>query len=193
MAAKINKKAIEKAIFSNRVVKNTVRNIVRQEVEKEKALFQSEFESHPVTRELDSGENASNSSGTLGGYGNLFSFLGFNQGDNPTEPVKFLIKKIRLNPNVQFVRNNFVMKVNIPSKEEFAAVTRLPWESGRSWLFDMERGISGLGSYLAGRFNISRSGGGIQSQYKYSNRVFRPVKYFSQIYNKFRKRLGVVK
>lgn len=193
MAAKINKKAIEKAIFSNRVVKNTVRNIVRQEVEKEKALFQSEFESHPVTRELDSGENASNSSGTLGGYGNLFSFLGFNQGDNPTEPVKFLIKKIRLNPNVQFVRNNFVMKVNIPSKEEFAAVTRLPWESGRSWLFDMERGISGLGSYLAGRFSISRSGGGIQSQYKYSNRVFRPVKYFSQIYNKFRKRLGVVK
>jgi hypothetical protein len=191
MAGKINKKAIEKAIFTNRAVKKRVRDIVQAEVEKEKILFRADFESHPVTQELEGGENASNNSGTLGGYGNLFSFLGFNRGSNPTSPVKSLIQSIRIDRNVQTSIKGFKIKVNIPSKEEFAAITPMPWEGGRSWLLDMERGISGLGAYLYGRFNSSRSGGGIQSKYRYSNRVFRPVKYFSQMYNKFTRRLGV--
>ena len=190
MAGKINKKLIQKEIFSNRAVKKMVRDIVEREVEKEKTLFRADFESHPVTQELEGGENASNISGTLGGYGNLFSFLGFNNGANPTTPVKLLIQTILLDRNVKTTSNGFQIKVNIPSKEEFAAVSRLPWEGGRSWLIDMERGISGLGSFLYGRFNASRSGGGIQSRYKYSNRTFRPVKYFSQMYNKFIRRLG---
>jgi hypothetical protein len=191
MAGKINKKAIEKAIFTNRAVKKRVRDIVQAEVEKEKILFRADFESHPVTQELEGGENASNNSGTLGGYGNLFSFLGFNRGTNPTSPVKSLIQSIRIDRNVQTSMKGFKIKVIIPSKEEFAAITPMPWEGGRSWLLDMERGISGLGAYLYGRFNSSRSGGGIQSKYRYSNRVFRPVKYFSQMYNKFTRRLGV--
>ena len=190
MAGKINKKAIEKAIFTNRAVKKMVRNIVEKEVEKEKALFRADFESHPVTQELDGGETASNNSGTLGGYGNLFSFLGFNNGANPTVPVKSLIQKIQLDRNVESSGNTFKFKVNIPSKEDFAAVSRMPWEGGRSWLLDIERGISGLGAYLYGRFNASRSGGGIQSKYNYSNRTFRNVKYFSEMYSKFLRRLG---
>jgi hypothetical protein len=192
MAGKINKKAIQKAIFTNRAVKQMVRNIVQKEVEKEKALFRTEFESHPVTQELDAGENASNNSGTLGGYGNLFSFLGFNRGANPTAPVKSLIQKIALDRNVQTTNNGFKFKVNIPSKEEFAAVARLPWEGGRSWLLDIERGISGLGAYLFGRFEASRSGSGIQSKFNYSGRRFQNVKYFSQMYTKFLKRIGVI-
>jgi len=191
MAGKVNKKLIQKEIFNNRAVKKMVRDIVGKEVEKEKALFRADFESHPVTQELEGGENASNISGTLGGYGNLFSFLGFNKGANPTTPVKILIQKILLDRNVKTTSNGFQIKVIIPSKEEFASVARLPWEGGRSWLLDMERGISGLGSFLYGRFNASRSGGGIQSKYKYSNRTFRPVKYFSLMYNKFIRRLGV--
>jgi hypothetical protein len=190
MAGKVNKKLIQKEIFNNRAVKKMVLDIVEKEVEKEKAIFRRDFESHPVTQELEGEENASNISGTLGGYGNLFSFLGFNKGANPTTPVKLLIQKILLNRNIKSTANGFEVKVNIPSKEEFATVSRLPWEGGRSWLLDMERGISGLGSFLYGRFNTSRSGGGIQSKYKYSNRTFRPVKYFSQIYNNFIRRLG---
>jgi hypothetical protein len=190
MAGKINKKAIEKAIFKNRSVKKMVYDIVQKEVNKEKILFNSEFESHPVTQELDAGENASNISGTLGGYGNLFSFLGFNQGFKPTANVKFLIKKISLSKNAEFKNNIFKFAINIPSKEEFVIASRLPWDGG-SWLFDVERGISGLGAYLYGRFNSSRSGTAIQSKYNYSNRTFRPVKYFSKMYTKFLKRLGV--
>jgi hypothetical protein len=191
MAGKINKKLIQKQIFNNRAVKKMVRDIVQKEVEKEKALFQQDFESHPVTQELDGGENASNISGTLGGYGNLFSFLGFNQGTNPTAPVKFLIQRITLDRNIQATGNGFRVRVNVPSKEEFGAVSRLPFEGGRSWLLDIERGISGLGAYLYGRFAGSRSGTGIQSKYNYSNKRFRNVKYFSGMYTKFLRRLGV--
>jgi len=190
MAGKINKKLIQKEIFNNRAVKKMVRDIVQEEVEKEKALFQQDFESHPVTQELDGGEDASNISGTLGGYGNLFSFLGFNQGANPTAPVKFLIQRISLDSNIQATGNGFRVKVNVPSKDEFGAVSRLPFEGGRSWLLDIERGISGLGAYLYGRFASSRSGTGIQSKYKYSNKRFQNVKYFSGMYTKFLRRLG---
>jgi hypothetical protein len=190
MAGKINKKLIQKEIFNNRAVKKMVRDIVQEEVEKEKALFQQDFESHPVTQELDGGEDASNISGTLGGYGNLFSFLGFNQGANPTAPVKFLIQRISLDSNIQATGNGFRVKVNVPSKDEFGAVSRLPFEGGRSWLLDIERGISGLGAYLYGRFAGSRSGTGIQSKYKYSNKRFQNVKYFSGMYTKFLRRLG---
>jgi hypothetical protein len=192
MAGKINKRLIQKEIFNNRAVKKMVRDIVKAEVEKEKILFRADFESHPVTQELEGGENASNNSGTLGGYGNLFSFLGFNKGTNPTSPVKSLIQSIRIDRNVQTSIKGFKIKVNIPSKEEFAAITPMPWEGGRSWLLDMERGISGLGAYLYGRFAESRSGRGIQSKYNYSNRAFRNVKYFSQMYTKFLKRIGAI-
>ena len=190
MAGTINKKLIQKEIFNNRAVKKMVRDIVQKEVEKEKALFQQDFESHPVTQELDGGENASNISNTLGGYGNLFSFLGFNQGANPTAAVKFLIQKITLDGNIQATANGFRMKVNVPSKDEFGAVSPLPFEGGRSWLLDIERGISGLGAYLYGRFVTSRSGTGIQSKYNYANKRFKNVKYFSGMYTKFLRRLG---
>jgi hypothetical protein len=190
MAGKINKKLIQEKIFNNRAVKKMVLNIVQKEVEKEKALFKQNFESHPVTQEIDGGENASNISGTLGGYGNLFSFLGFNQGSKPTVPVKFLIQSISLNRGVRINNSGFQLTVNIPSKEDFGAVSKMPWEGGRSWLLDVERGISGLGAFLYGRFLGSRSGGGIQSKYNYSNKRFRNVKYFSEMYTKFLKRVG---
>lgn len=192
MAGKINKQLIQKEIFNNKAVKKMVRDMVQKEVEKEKALFYSNFESHPVTQELEGGENASNVSGTLGGYGNLFSFLGFSSGANPTAPVKILIKKIFLDRNIKINKNGFEIKVAVPSKEDFAAVTRLPWEGGRSWLLDIERGISGLGAYLYGRFTSSRSGTGVQSKYNYSNRRFRNIQYFSEMYSKFLKRLGAI-
>jgi hypothetical protein len=190
MAGKINKKRIEKEILNNRTVKKMVLSIVQKEVEKEKALFRQDFESHPVTQEIDGGESASNVSGTLGGYGNLFSFLGFDNGSKPTTAVKFLIQSISLNKDVRVNNSGFQLKVNIPSKEEFGAVSKMPWESGRSWLLDVERGISGLGAFLYGRFSSSRSGGGIQTKYNYSNSRFRNVKYFSGMYTKFIKRLG---
>ena len=49
---------------------------------------------HPVTQEIESGPNGYNQSGTLGGYGNLFSYIGFEEGMSPTEPLRRVLKKI---------------------------------------------------------------------------------------------------
>jgi hypothetical protein len=189
MARNLNRKALQLEILRNKTVKNFIRDSVIKEVEIQKKLFLQEFESHPVTEEIEGGTGASNVSGTLGGYGNLYSFLGFSNA-TPTSPVKFLIKRIAVNKNPTIKNYGYQFKIIVPSKDEFASVTKLPWEGGRSWLFDIEKTISGLGAFLYGKFSASRSGGGIQSQYNYSGRIFKPTKYFTDIYNKFLFRIG---
>ena len=50
---------------------------VQAGVEEAKSNFIEQFEEHPITKEIQDGPEASNSSGTLNGQGNLFSFIGF--------------------------------------------------------------------------------------------------------------------
>jgi len=51
----------------------------------------SEFLNHPITVEIKTGPYAENISGTLNGYGNLFSFIGFSDGDDPINPIEGLL------------------------------------------------------------------------------------------------------
>ena len=189
MAGKINRKEILNVIYRSSSVKNAAIKIVNQRVEEEKQNLIREFSAHPVTQELEGGENSDNSSGTLGGYGNLFSFIGFRVGENPTDRIKELLNKISVQRRVQVQNNKFIFRVNVPSKDELITATKMPWESGRSWLFSIEQGISGLGSYLYGKFEVSRSTSGVQTRKNYSGRTYRPTKYFSSIYNKFKNKL----
>lgn len=190
MAGKINKKSIEKAIFTNKTLKRQVLKLAQQSVEKEKNILINNFMEHPVTQEIEGGENANNISGTLGGYGNLFSFIGFLNGSNPVFPVVNLLKKISINKNIKNKNNTFIVDIYVPSKEDFANVTKMPWENGRSWLWDIEKTISGLGAYLYGKFEQSRSGKAIQSRKNFRNKIFTRVSYFTPLYNKFVKKLG---
>lgn len=189
MAGRINKKEILNVIYSSNAVKNAAIKIVNERIEEEKQNLIQEFSAHPVTQELEAGENASNLSGTLGGYGNLFSFIGFRIGENPTEKVKELLNKISVQKKVQRQNNRFIFRVNVPSKDDLITATKMPWESGRSWLFGIEQGISGLGAYLYGKFEESRSNTGIQTRKNYSGRAYRSTKYFTSIYNKFKNKL----
>lgn len=184
MAKGFNKRLLQKEIFNNKEVKKEIFRAVNKEIQKEKTLLISEFNQHPVTKEIEGGDSASNISGTLGGYGNLFSFLGFSKGSNPTGPVRSLLSSIKLSDKILFKNGSFSVTLLFPSKSELEAVTKLPWENGRSWLFDVEKSISGLGAYLYGKFVQSRSGGAIQVR-NYSGRIFKPVSYFNTIYNKF--------
>jgi len=192
MAGKINKKLLEKEILSSTITQQLVLEKVKEEVNKDKELFIQEFNSHPVTQEIQGGATASNSSGTLGGYGNLFSFIGFNKGSDPIGPVRMLITKINA-ASISFSRNKFNIKVIIPSIGDFQGVSKMPWEGGRSWLIDIEKGISGLSAYLYRQYNKSRSGYGLQSDVDYKSTIFRPTKYFVFMYNKFLKKLGATK
>ena len=128
---------------------------------------------------------------------NLFSFIGFDQGAKPTEEVRQILEEeIVLDRKPQSktlptgVQFNFDVK--IPTLKSIEQKTPLPWETGRSWVRGIERGISGLGYYLSGRFRSpepSRSGGGIQSDNKARPGAFSTVKYLSQILNNIKEKL----
>jgi hypothetical protein len=189
MAGKINKNKIKQSILNDRNVRKVIEDEVNKIVQKEKSILISNFESHPVTQEIEGGSSAGNISGTLGGYGNLFSFLGFEQGSKPVATVRALLNTISLG-RVYKQGDGFIAQIIVPSKDELIAVSKLPWEFGRSWLFDVEKSISGLGFYLYGRFRQSRSGTGIQTSNQVFPRGFSPVKYFNGMYNRFIKNLG---
>jgi hypothetical protein len=155
-------KAINNQLDKNIGIK--VKEMVEREFEAIKQRMIDEFENHPVTIEIDAGENASNSSGTLGGYGNLFSFIGFQDGDDPLKEVRAKLNQTNIT-RLKYKNGVWNFLTNEPTKEELFALTPIPWASGRSWMDGIETGLSGLGFYLyrEGKdFGASRSGPAIQ-------------------------------
>jgi hypothetical protein len=66
-------------------------------------------------------------------------------------------------------------------------IAPMPWEPG-SWLFKIESGISGLGSYIYGKMYAgSRSGSGIQSRNPVRAALFSPMSYLSLMLENFKK------
>lgn len=190
MAGKINKRSIESLVFNSKKTKQAALNAAETSVNNQKIELINNFLSHPVTQEIQEGENASNISNTLGGYGNLFSFIGFINGSNPIQPIINLLNTIKVTKNVNLRMNKYYVKVFIPSKDDLANVSKMPWENGRSWLWDIERSISGLGAYLYGKFQTSRSKKGLQSRKSFTSKKFIRVSYFTPIYNNFIKKIG---
>ena len=95
-------KAAKQTYLANHKVKNFVEDKtyqkevvlqISQEFEKIKQQILNEFDNHPVTREINDGISASNISGTLDGITNLYSFIGFNEGDNPTKAIRDMLEK----------------------------------------------------------------------------------------------------
>jgi len=161
--------------------------------------LKTEFESHPITREIEAGPSATNISGTLGGSGNLFSFLGFYDTDAPITVVRSFINsiKLKLAPKRKALSDGRVLfEFNVQAlgtKEGLYNDTRLSW-LGKSWVKGVESGLSGLGYYLylsAYDFPGSRSGVAIQSKppRKVRNLVYRPTKYISMLLRDFNKNL----
>jgi hypothetical protein len=191
MASTITIEQIKREILSDPELKKAARKLAIESVVQNRALLIEEFNSHPVTREIESGPDAGNISGTLGNKGNLFSFIGFATGSNPIVPIRKLLEKIKLSSREPVQKGgNFEFKVDAPSTEEFESITKMPWESGRSWLFDIERAISGLSHYLYGAYNQkSRSGTGLQLDSNVTSMTFSPVKYFGEMIANFSRRL----
>ena len=112
---------------------------------------------------------AQNYSQTLVGFGNLYSFIGFNYPEDPINPILELLNSTKI--ELKSISDNLFLYVRMPSAEDVWAVTPMPWADGRSWAKGIESGISGLNFYLsiqrAGAnslktFENSRSGTAIQ-------------------------------
>ena len=162
---------------------------VRRAVIEAQRLMISEFESHPVTQEIARGPSASNLSNTLAGSNvnaNLFSFIGFDSGSNPVDKIRmYLAQNLeirRVSGGKNKVALDFV--VRMPSLGDVYNLSPVPWAPGLSWAEGIERGLPGLGQYLATP-NQGRSGGGIQVKAMLSGASFKSVPYLSKILKDF--------
>ncbi len=160
---------------------------VNKKVNEAKREMVAEFNSHPVTKEIEMGSKAENISGTLGGYGNLFTFIGFEKGEDPIAPIRSMLEKIIVSYE-SVNKGRFIFKIQYPSKEELFTISPMPWASSRSWLQGIELGMSGLGSYLykgSSTISKSRSGSAVQIKSNLGRGRFKNTQYISNIIKKF--------
>lgn len=158
MAVTINIESITRKIAIAPKVKSVVLADVKDRIDTAKIKMLNTFNNHKVTKEIEGGESTNNSSRLLYGYGNLFSFIGFNQGDNPIELVRSLLKQ---HTNLRHEKASyskligkgiieFGFLVETPSLEELYSNTEYPDPKTRpgSWLEGISKGLYGLKSYL---------------------------------------------
>ena len=153
----VNQKDLDKEIKSSMSkrtnaakLKNNLKDksgkLIYKKFELEKGMIQ-EFLNLPVTKELLAGPQARNISGTLGGYGNLFTFIGFEAGTDPVSPIIQLLEKTQVMFNGLSPRGTTKIRIEMPSAKDIFAITPLPWATGISWAKGIEVGMSGL-SYI---------------------------------------------
>jgi hypothetical protein len=212
MAVKINNRALELAIEKpvERAFRQKAIELAEGRLEETKEEFLIEFKEHPVSQEIEEGERAE---GDLGVPGNLFSFIGFEQGSTPVEDLSaFLNEHIHIRnlatPRYDKTRKRYLFDVVVPSRDTIAANTPMPWGTSRSWVYGIETGIIGLNHYLsiqlanqldksAGRkrqreeFPHSRSTTAIQSKGVVSKGIgaFTPRQYLTQLLKTFESNL----
>ena len=144
--------------------------IMRQEYAKvvseshRKAL--NSFKRHAVTREIKAGPYSNNKSGSLA-IGNLYSFIGFDAGYNPIEPVQAFFEKVfEYSVRKRNIFGGYRITIKIPDIDEIRSVSPVPWATGYSWIDGVENGMPNFGRYLYGgtgvKFKNSESGPGLQ-------------------------------
>ena len=196
-----NWRNITKKIKASPRTLKEAKKTAKKVLDEEKAKLLSEFNNHPVTQEIEMGPLAPNISNTLNGYGNLFTFIGFNKGHDPIETVRLMLsqlvrlKKVSIN---QGSAPRIEIQYQAPTNNDFKVATPLPWESGRSWVIGIETGISGFGSYMYEKtYKGSRSGMGFQAKsgpklsfpMQIRSGRFKNVKYMSNMLRNFYKKL----
>lgn len=196
-----NSKSILGKLGRSRRIKRKLGAQMLPRVQKAQEEMQEEFDRHLITEEIELGPYAANISGTLTGSdgGNLFGFIGFDQNEDPLEPIRRELSRpitIRSIKHLSGNRWNVAFQ-NITTKEEIFSQTPFPWLSGngRSWVHGIEHGIAGFGQYVVlsarkrpGR--NSRSGVAYQAKDGSIRRgVFKRTSYISQILNNFKQNL----
>mgnify|MGYP003634730665 CR=1 len=181
---KIMQQAAKEKIFLKEI-KISIKNKVVDAHEE----FLKKFNSHPVTTEIEGGPSASNMSRTLGGVGNLYTYIGFPSGSSPIRPLRILLEKYKI--RYHHTKQGIRITVELPTKEEAFQVTPMPWATGRSWARGIERGISGLGRYLVSSRNIakSRSGKAIEVKGRVRGGRFSNTSYLSTLLNDYYKKI----
>lgn len=197
----LNKLRIEMQGPMERAFREKATKIVTDKFNEAKQEFLEKFLDEDVTKELKKGPNATG--GILGVPGNLYSFIGFDEG---TQPIKILYDflqehiQIEKNPVYNKSRKVYSFRVNIPTRDEIASVTPMPWGTAVSWAFAVEEGISGLNHYLSNQRKakkgkkkkvLGRSTGGIQIEGAIGGGAdYTPVEYLTPLFKFLREALS---
>ncbi len=137
--------------------------------------------------------------GSILPFGNLFSFLGFYAGQEPTVKLRaFLKRSIELNPEPTYNRRlkKYYFKIDRPTKDDIADETAddLEWGAYEAWPNAIEEGVSNLSHYLFlhnYNFTSSRSGSAIQKKQEiHPGADFGGTPYLSQIWEFLEQTLG---
>lgn len=165
MARGINMKSIRSKALGSPKFTKVAHAEAKSRFEKAKAGLLQDFLSDVVTNEIRGGNTASNTSGTLGGYGNLFSYIGFYEGFDPIAPIEDYLKNFIFNARAINRGGNLSFAIKWPSMKVIRNLSRMPWEEGNSWVDGIEEGISGFSSYM---YDLAsgkgRSGAAIQKK-----------------------------
>ena len=194
-------------MLSNGEIQDEIEKAVKKQFNQEKQNNLLEFDSHDVTQELAEPEKG-NISNTLGGYGDLFGFIGFEAGSDPVLPVKLALEsKIKFkstNLSIIYPRNargqfatgkrtkNIKIIFQVPDLNDFDKAAKFEgWNGGRNWVKGIERGISGV-SYYAD-YPRGRSERGLQLRGQIKNSAsdrpsgFKTRPYINEIIENFKK------
>ena len=182
----VNLSSIRAKVLNSKKMQMQADIIVQKKVEKAKENFLQNLDNHPISQELKGKSEAKNISNTLGGKGNLFTFIGFEKGSDPVDQLKSIILS-----QFGFERNKSTKKIEYkishPTLEKVREKTPMPWENGRSWVEGIEKGISGLSYYLFKKSKKSRSGSGLQAEKEINAATFNRVKFLSELVENFKK------
>ena len=188
------KQLLKKKLSNSKVLQNLAYGSAKKKTDALRKEALGEFNKHVVTKELEQG-NTGRGSMLLGGRGNFFGFLGFNQGEQPLEIIRDAFE------NHIEIRNKkgklkkagptsylWEFNINIPSKTEIYSVTPLSWSS-RSWVKGVERGITNYTKTIFKDSQKSRSGVALQSKQNIGFISFRPTPYITPILDNLKKQL----
>lgn len=199
----INPKAFNNSnrVIRNSIQKNSLKKVfleLKKQIEKEFSTIKKnlliEFDNHPITKEIEMGPSANNISGTLR-KGNLFSFLGFKSSQKPINTIRQALNEttIRFEQPKKGKNISISFYVDYPTIEYIYSITPLPWASGRSWVWSIERGVSGIGQYLYlqdENLNSSRSGPAIQNKNQKVSARFKNSSYLTKMIRSFEKNIN---
>lgn len=201
----LNKRFLRTVVFKQAepILRRKVAEIAELQFDVKKEQFLEAFDEHPVTKELEAGPEALSHIPELAqAEGNLYSFLGFEEGEEPAGKLReYLDENTKLGRTgkgaITGDKITFRTPVTFPTVESTNQAMQeeapLEWTS-RSFTEMISSRIPGLPNYLfrlAPRLKSSRSGTAIQTHGKaLRGGSFKGTPYVGQLITYFKRLLA---
>jgi|TARA_R110000744_G_scaffold372979_1_gene484918 hypothetical protein len=194
---KITINQVTKKAFSNsKVFQNLAYGAAKKKAAGLRSTALKELNTHVVTQEIEKGPS-SGGSRLLGGRGNFFGFLGFNERDQPVTIIRETFQnsiKVRNKTGklkkLSATSFSWDFIIDIPSSADIYKSTRiLEWTSG-SWVRGVEKGITNASKTIFLNSDTSRSGVALQTTRDIGFIKFSRTPYITEILNKLQKGLS---